>query len=663
MSKNGERVFGIVRETFAKACRIAALLSFVIPFSGVAELVDTSNNPATNEMILGVIDMGKATIGDLSHYITTGAVAQANSYTDEKAIDATNTAITTANAYTDSKEFTREVYNAIEYFIVTNPPIDVTDASITNSFEEAWHGMAFDLYYTNSIYFIDEDNVPTLKFFAPKRRRTYFGNRFSAVEIGDFWQVFRTYNQQVDGLLAVQDPSCIKFMSTLDRNSAYDQGRTMTLQDYLDAFNPVLVPETISLFQTNHSNYSVGNMDVHGTFKVYGIDVSRSVIGPEYTLFNESGQPTLINGDWITGALHAPRTVVETVTTNELMSLSSEGLNYMNVFGIVPSTAIDYTNEMTNEYGQVTNWIQVVETNSQVKIKGDVAVNGNILVNTLVATNEISVYGFDDIVSRVWGWGIDSNGVRWVQKGTDGIPRGGQRLDLKTYVDFMVEPFISATNIYNAGDTVIEVHKPIKPRMMDPVAISGGNMSVHLSCPNKREIFYNAALCDNIFRHGSGYYTITNVGCIFSHPAGYTTEGDSFTEVQHLDTTITFDLSSCGHSVRLDFGQNFASINGDTNDWDTIFSTVEPNIQVVQVLRTGETTTYDMVYDEDIGDWVQDLENPHTTISEWYDSYEVDMAFDIEPYTCKQFKFKQCGDRTMMVEIRTLYKTMPQNPL
>ena len=67
---------------------ILALAVFSATFLASAALVDTDGNPATNDTYLGDIDMAVGTVGDLSTYVSTGAVEQA---------------VTQANAYTDTK--------------------------------------------------------------------------------------------------------------------------------------------------------------------------------------------------------------------------------------------------------------------------------------------------------------------------------------------------------------------------------------------------------------------------------------------------------------------------------------------------------------------------------------------------------------------------------
>ena len=526
-----------------------------------------------------------------------------------------------AKTYADSKEYTREVYKSVEYFVVTNPPIDVHDATITNSFNEAFQGMAFDLYFTNSIYFIDENNVPTLKFFAPKRRRAYFGNRFSCVEIGDFWQVFKTYNQQVDNMLAVKDPSRIRFMDTLDRNAPYDQGRSMTLQDYLDAFNPVFVPETIRLFQTNHSNYSIGNLTGYGSF--------------------ELRDPT---------------------ASNIFFSVSTDSANFMNSVIIRPVFESGY-DMMTNNVGQITNIVDYVISNSNVEVVGNVAVGKALVADKIAAKTMFEVYDFDSIVARVHGYGVDANGNVFYIPGSDNTPGGGLRLTLPKYLDLKVSPLVTATNEYYAGDKVIPVDQLTWPSIKGAPANPRSNSDICLEIvKNRMEYLYDAALVDvhnfNILGHGGGWTaTITNFYVYLPDPAAYT--NGEYKAGSNMKVSFTFDLSGVSHGVWFNIGTyNFAGLD-EMGKWETILANEEPNIATESVLRSETRIFYDYVYDDNIGDWVEDLEHPREETYEWYDEYQTDMNWYIEPYTCKEFRFKQVGPKTMRVEINTLYKTNP----
>ena len=549
-------------------------------------------------------------------------------------------ALSEAKSYTDRKEFSKT-----EYFVVTNPPIDVADASITNSFEEAFQGMAFDLYFTNSIYFVDENTVPTLKFFAPKRRRAYFGNRISCVEIGDEYQVFRTHNQQVDNMLAVRTPQHIRFSDTLDRNAPYDQGRSMTLQDYLDAFNPVLVPETIRMFQTNNSDFAMGNLDVNGAFNIYGIssrtkqwqEVYRNVDGG-------SAHPLVFN---------FART---TISTNKIFSVSPFGVDMFGAVSVLPSTKNDVEIQ-TNSIGQVTNWDSYIPSNANVKVEGIVDIGGDLMAKNLVAEKGIEVYGFDKITSRQYVTYDKEGNATIITDPTNSLHFS--RMTLADHLNMVARPLIIATNEYHVGDKVLEVHKNL--RMSDSgtrIVQSNGHGTMTLKMLNKRSFHYDGAMCDTT-PLGRPAQTITNVVVTLPSPANY--DGDS----EHLKTEITFDLSACSHSVTLDFGRNnFTNIVDSESmsyggQWETVLSTVEPDIAVESVLRTSTETTYEWIQDPTTGEWVEDTANPITATLEWYDNYMTDMNFTIEPYSCKQFKFTQVGERTMKVEIQDLYKTVP----
>ncbi len=240
-----------------------------------------------------------------------------------------------------------------KYFVTTNADI-VAGGEDGQPMTNVYPGIAFDLYETNSVYFID-GNVPTLKFFAPYRLQAYWPNTVTAVEIGDPLQVLRTYFFQVDGNIAVNSPENIRFMSTLDRNAPYDQGRAMTLQDYLDAFNPVFVPETIRLFQTNRSDYSVGNVTAHTS-----LSVARA------------------NGE-------------------KAFEVTPEMANFMDAMKVVPSVRERVVEGMTNEYGTVTNHYAYAKTNADVEITGNMSVSDSVAVSNLAVKGAMRFSSWENI--------------------------------------------------------------------------------------------------------------------------------------------------------------------------------------------------------------------------------------------------------------------------
>ena len=65
---------------------IVTIGAVVVPFAILGALVDTDGNAATNQTLLGDIDMGVSTLGDLKMNISTGAVAEANAFTRENAV-------------------------------------------------------------------------------------------------------------------------------------------------------------------------------------------------------------------------------------------------------------------------------------------------------------------------------------------------------------------------------------------------------------------------------------------------------------------------------------------------------------------------------------------------------------------------------------------------
>lgn len=540
--------------------------------------------------------------------------------------NATNSVLQQAKDYANSREYTYT-----QYFVMTNPVIDVEDATITNSFEEAFQGMAFDLYFTNSVYFVDSDEVPTLKFFAPKRRRYYFGNRISCVEIGDEWQVFKTYNQQVDGMIAVADPSRIRFMSTLDRNAPYDQGRSMTLQDYLDAFNPVFVPETIRLFQTNHSDYSIGNLTVDNLTANGAINLTANgfTVHGAMTGYDEEDRP--------------------------LINISGSEFSYANIFQIKPHyTGIEYYQE-TNTYGQVTNHLRWVETNANFRIKGNVKVAGDMGVASMSVSDKLYVSGFDDIIAGGWYQYRDENGVTRLRKGVPPNSYESYNMTIADFLNYLAEDYVAATNKIQMGDVVKEVHK-MKPGIgqhegVELVYSRAGFLE--LKTENRFIYHFDGALVDSTRFQNTTPKTITNLIVNLLPPYGYTNSSS------HLDVTLSVDMSATSHALKLDIGSRNFNNFGNGGVWETILSSIQPDVRTETVVHSETYTWYDWIYDENLDDWVEDLEHPYTETYEWYDEYQIDMTFTVEPYSCKEFRFKQVGDKSMRVDIVPLYKTSP----
>ena len=528
-----------------------------------------------------------------------------------------------AKAYADSKEYSR-------LYVVTNAAIDGTGTTITNEMGELITGMAFDLYYTNSLYFLNSDNIPTFKFFAPHRRHVYLGNDFSCVEIGDNRQFLKTCNVQVDGAMAIQDPSHIRFMSTLDRNSPYDQGTAMTMQDYLDAFNPVLVPQVISLYQTNRADFSVGSIMAHGE------------MGVEYPESSPYRNNLL------------------------LFHVSDTNFNYKDIITIKPRYDL-IIEPLTNSYGQVTNHYNYVKANANIRVIGLWDIAGDMAVTGLSIKDKLYLPGFDDVVMAGYYTVWDTNGNMRIEKGVPnymnntGPGTSSRQATFQDYMDVITEPFIAATNKYQQGDIVKEVHslKPVETGSGTVSQSEGatiqGNMNSRelLLRTNNRTIYhYSGSAVDSSSFNANSAGTVSNLVVKFSRPYGYTNE------TSHLEVRLVVDMSTCAHRLNINIGrENFSNLGSGL--WDTILSTTEPDIRTEQVVHTETTVQYDWIYDETIGDWVEDTENPQVETYEWYDEYQTDMTFVVEPYACKEFYFKQVGDKTMRVEIIPLYKTNP----
>ena len=434
-----------------------------------------------------------------------------------------------------------------------------------------------DKFETNSVYFIDEE-IPTMKLFTSYMRSPYWMNRMSAIEIGDKNQVLKTHYLQVDGNLAVNLPDNIRFMSTLDRNAAYGDGRSLSLQDYLDAFNPVFVPETLRRFQTNESDYVIGTLSIKDAL---ALSASESVFDNKVTI------------------------------------------------------------------------------NNNLKVENTVAVSSNIAV-----WGKMFIPSWDAL--RI-GWAAYKEDIN------NGLDVGYQDT-LADYVERLVEPLVAATNAYERGESVIEVHD------------CGSNSYHRLAWVNSVRASYATPERVTFFPRNKYYYRFdgailrtqkigvggalfkpavnTNFCMAIPSPAGvYYYTGKGSKESAHLDIKILFDLSGDSKPLHLDVGTwNFVRMGesvGADGEWETIYSTVQPTERTETVIHTETYTWYDEYWDDELGEWVYDYDNPHTETYEWYDEYVNNMIFEIQPYTCTEFHFKQVGPKAMKVDIQTLYKTNP----
>ena len=550
----------------------------------------------------------------------------------------TNTVENLVKEEVNKREFT-VVEKPTTYFVTTNAAVVPVGENTGASFGESSQGIVYDLYETNSVYFID-DVIPTLKFFAPYRRQAFWPNQITAVEIGDETQVLKTHYLQVDGNLAVNTPENIRFMSTLDRNAAYGEGRALSLQDYLDAFNPVLVPDTIRMFQTNRSDYSVGNVTAHESLTVAK---------------NDGG-------------------VAFKVTPDEA--------NFMGVLKVKPTVGpLIYLPGQTDENGVITNYCGYAETNCNVKLMG----NLHVTDSTAVSSN-LTVWG--KLLLSSW----DSLRLAFSPY-ENAINEGkecGYQASLSEYVEELVAPLVAATNKYMLGEQVIAVHtctsnfngssrltdlgRQVPNGAVNHILFFTENRATYLWEPvpvycaafkgkpdNSMNGFFDELLNSSVTL---GEARSTNIYIRVSTPGGLTSKGREKETHPRLDVKILFDMSSITFKSYLDLGQyNFVGMGEqfgyDDCEWETLYSNVQPIERTEVVIHTETYTWYDEYWDDELGTWVIDWDNPHTETYEWYDEYIHNMVFEIEPYVCTQFHLRQTGPKAMMVEVSTFYKTNP----
>lgn len=500
-------------------------------------------------------------------------------------------------------------------YVTTNATIVSTKENLGPTLGAASGGVAFDYYETNSVYFID-DVVPTLKFFAPYRRQAFWPNQITAVEIGDETQVLRTYFMQVDGNLAVKNPSNIKFMSTLDRNAPYDQGRSLTLQDYLDAFNPVFVPETLKMFQTNRSDYSVGTMTVHNDLSVKN---------------KEDGN---------------------------IFSVTEKEANFMDSLVVKADVGpYLYYEGAKNDEGVVTNFYGFAKTNAEVEVNGNMHVSDSIGVSS-------NVFVWGNLIINGWDKLYVKQG-----KETDVNAYHGFRESLGAYFEELAAPLIAATNDFWNSDRFIEVErapnetdhsKPIWYHWVEKMGNTTANFSTYEGIIKVKDKC-NFRIDTTIIRHV--YKDQSNTWRIMLEDNGKFTSNKFIFDASKVATTSS---SGSGSPVTnyVDVGTfNFKGMGGDTGyegEFETIYSNVEPIERTEAILRT-ETYEYEnWIWDEELGYYILDPDQPYITETyEWWDEYTFDMVWAIPPGTCWEFDFKKVGETAMRVNVQQIYKTQP----
>lgn len=462
-----------------------------------------------------------------------------------------------------------------------------------------------DKYSTNSVYFIDDD-VPTMKLFTSYTRSPYWANRMSAIEIGDRNQVLKTFYAQVDGNLAVNTPANIRFMSTLDRNSAYDQGKSLTLQDYLDAFNPVLVPETLKMFQTNRADFSVGDMRVHETLTVANKEDS--------TIF----------------------------------SVTEQEANFMNSLVVKPAVGpFLYYEGAKNDEGVVTNYYGFAKTNAEVEVNGNIHVSDSIGVSS-------NVFVWGNLIINGW----DKIYVKRGQE-TDVNAYHGFRESLGAYFEKLAAPIIAATNEYANG----EVFYDLGTRNSDNTDHSKPVYWHYFPIPDELKndgMGYGWALRDKC-----NFRVTANAIPSYNYAAA---KIELFIKLgldrPFTSNRIVFDSTGVAATNYVNLGTyNFKGMAGDTGvdgTFETLYSNVEPIERTEAVLRT-ETYEYEnWIWDEEFGDYILDPDQPYITETyEWWDEYTFDMVWQILPGTCVEFDLKRVGETAMRVNVQQIYKTQP----
>ena len=229
-------------------------------------------------------------------------------------------------------------------------------------------------------------------------------------------------------------------------------------------------------------------------------------------------------------------------------------------------------------------------------------------------------------------------------------------------LEYLNEGIIAATNEYRVGDVVLDTSR-LSSNSQDRVTIWHRNNTWRATCfaRNKRQYLYDATKMTYKYRNTGTPLPIVEI--VFTNPNGNLIFGSEPYKRQQLDCKYVFDLSGSSSTLTVDVGTwNFVGMGesvGATGEWETIYSSQEPNTTTQTIVHTETYTYYDWIWDDDVGDWVEDREHPYTESYEWTEDYTVDMNWVLQPYKCYEFTFKQCGDKAMKVDMHEIYKTNP----
>jgi hypothetical protein len=322
---------------------------------------------------------------------------------------------------------------------------------------------------------------------------------------------------------------------------------------------------------------------------------------------------------------------------------------------------------LTDENGIITNYYDgYATTDPLAKIKGNLYVDKHVAISS-----NLTVWG--KMILPSWG----SLRARIGDAYKDAINKGadaGYQQTLAEYVGTLVQPLVAATNAYECGEAVIEVHDCESNSYHRLVWVNSGHA---MNAKDDRATFFprnkyyyrfdgSVLRTQRYNQAGSLQHAAvgTNFCVALPSPGGvYYFVGKDQRGAAHLDVKILFDLSGDSKPLHVDVGTwNFVDMGesvGADGEWETIYSSVKPTERTETVIRTETYTWYEEYWDDELGEWVVDYDNPITETYEWYDEYTNNMIFEIEPYTCVEFHFKQVGPKAMKVDVQELYKTNP----
>lgn len=172
-------------------------------------------------------------------------------------------------ALVDDLHTTTQVVEKVTRSVIDQHHHDVAVTNVTLASGEIVGGLVINT--TNLVAIIPVlGTTAVVQVTAPYAQGHYTPNRFSAIEIGDLWQMVFVQRLQVGTAVYFPNPSMVRFTDGLTTNQ-YDTCKS--LQDYLDAADPTTVGELLHGYVP-----CVGDSAIDGSLRVTGTLASEGTI-------------------------------------------------------------------------------------------------------------------------------------------------------------------------------------------------------------------------------------------------------------------------------------------------------------------------------------------------------------------------------------------------